>query len=198
MSSFFVGCLARKKNLALCSCSGDFNIFPTRSVGGPPGAYKMQLPLSSKDYGEFCVVAVSNLGTNASSILITGAELSSLAALDSTGNTTYDDQSYVKGINFVCGGNSTLTPNETWERISNAQGYIFIRITSGTFVTVSIKFREKIMKVVPGPMRTVHPEDMEQMNYLRERRIQRSVLGNEGEIEEYGRRPGKPGRIATW
>lgn len=180
-------------------CSNDeYNYHPSITVGGPPGTYKVNPPVLSMQYAEFCVVAVSCRAAGPTMMLVSGSD--NQAALDVTGNTTYNDNSSVRGAFYVAGTNSTTTPQEIWERIANSQGNVFVTITGGTSAFITIKFRERIIKRIQGPLKAM-PQDMvvrgdyNQIHHEREKRIQESVFGEAGEQETLDKRVVNLGRI---
>ena len=164
----------------------QYNVFPSVSIGGPPGTYQLRVPVTSNLQVEFTPVVASATGA-AGIILLSGVDTP--PAIDTSGATTYNDTSYLRTLAFAIPLNDTATFNEIWEQVSNTQGYIFMRIIGATFAIVTIKFRVKILAKVPAPFRTVDPELTEQYHYLRADRIREAVLNSEGEKKEYGTRP---------
>lgn len=167
----------------------NYNLFPSQTIGGPPGLYKMRCPVPSKELAEFCVVSISNFLTNPSTILVSGTDQPPI--IDTTGTTTFDDTSFQRCQLYSLAVSSSVTPNEQWDIITSPQGYIFVRIIGGACSFVTIKFREKILRAIPAPARTVNPNESEQYHQERAKRVQSMVLGKEGELEEYGKRPGQ-------
>jgi hypothetical protein len=84
---------------------------------------------------------------------------------------TLSDQSIPLGVFLQVNANETLMCNPTWERVTNSQKRVFIRIdnnAAGGYSTyIVIRFRVRLLAVVPGVVPTVHAELEHQANLQR-------------------------------
>lgn len=167
----------------------NYNFFPSLTIGGPPGLYKVRCPVPSKELAEYNVVSIANFLTNPATVLVSGTDQP--PAIDTTGASTFDDTTFQRCQAYSLAVSSSITPNEQWDIITSPEGYVFVRIVGGVCTFVTIKFREKILRAIPAPARTVNPNEPEQYHQLRAKKVQNMVLGKEGELEEYGSRPGQ-------
>jgi len=178
--------------------SEDYQYFPCVMVGGGPGDYLVRCPVSSSKEFEFAVVAIGNTQAKFMTVQVSG--VGPPKPLDGTQASTYNDTSFVPAMVFTLQtNNASAFPNVFYDRITNADGIVYIRIDGGNpgVAYVTIKFRVKILRVIPAPFQTVHPDAMAAMHKEREIRIQQSVLQREGELVTYGKQPGPAGTIIT-
>ncbi len=176
----------------------DYTYFPSVMVGGGPGDYLVRAPVSSSKEFEFAVVAIAQ--TQSKFMTIQASGVGPPKPLDGTQASTYNDTSFVPAMVFTLQSNtSTAFPNIFYDRITNPDGIVYIRIDGGNpgVAYVTIKFRVKILRVIPAPFQTVHPDMVAAMHKEREMRIQQSVLSREGELLTYGHEPGPAGGIIT-
>lgn len=151
----------------MCDDCQNYNYFPTLTIGGPSGDYKIQCPVTSCQWAEYRVVTLAN-STNADThVIVSGDDKPIALPFDNTKIIT--DQNFIRGQVYYCLFASNVSPNARWDRITHSQKYVFVRIdTSGSgAVYVGIQFRARYLKVIPGPAETVHPEHEHQMNLLR-------------------------------
>jgi len=177
----------------------EYIYFPSFTVGGPPGQYTARCPIpSDAAYAEFCIVGVSNFGGASATAIISG--IGPVVDLDftATGVALYNDQSAIQGQLHRLNQQLTNYPNETWDRIANPLGAVFISVgnkagTAPNNTLVTLKFRVKVLNRIPRPALTVEPSEESQYNQERARRVEAAVLGREGEYEIYGQSPRTPG-----
>lgn len=177
-------------------CSHDeYNYFPSVTIGGPPGNYILRPPVPSYQNIEFCVVSYVCGLAGPGNALVSGSEPTN--TIDLTATSTFNDNAFLRGQFYRAGTNGSMTPTETWERITHPQGNIFVLIVGSTTSYLTIRFREKILNRIPAPATTVHPSQEHLTHKERERRIEQAVLGTEGELETHGKRPARPGTVRS-
>ena len=153
----------------------DYQYFPSRTIGGPTGDYELLSPIPNGKWAEFLITDVTFGTATVSSVLISGDSKLSQLVYDGSKAIGLADgkegQSFVTGIPFRDNniGLSIIGPMP-WERITNSQQKVFVRIdtTDGASVYVTIKFRERLLKIIPGPAVQVHPDHQHQLNIARE------------------------------
>lgn len=151
----------------MCKDCENYNYFPTMTIGGPSGDYKIQCPVVSCQWAEYRVVSLAN-STNADShIIVSGDDVPKALPFDNT--KTLTDQAFIRAQVYYALFASNVTPNARWDRITHSQKYVFIRIDTGATAAcyVGIQFRTRYLKVIPGPAETVHPEHEQQINLAR-------------------------------
>jgi len=177
----------------------DYLYFPTVSIGGTPGNYILRCPLpSNADYAEVAVIVFSNAGTASMTATVSGAELQQDPLMIAGVTNIFNDQTFIRGAIYRAGVNGVVTPTESWERVTDAQGRIFVTLGAGGVGSpvqgyVSLKVRVHIKNRIPQPATTVIPSEEPQYHQERARRIEAAVLGREGEYEIYGKSPRTPG-----
>ena len=152
----------------------DYQYFPSRTIGGPTGDYELISPIPSGKWAEFLIVDVTFGTGTTSSVLVSGnAKFPQLAYDGSKAIGLADGKggSAITAIPFRDNniGLSIIGPMP-WERITNSEQKVFVRIDTadGASVYVTIKFRERILKIIPGPPVQVHPDHAHQLNIARE------------------------------
>ncbi len=176
----------------MCTDIDNYTSIPAMTVGGPPGDYIIRCPIPSSEYAEFSIVSVAVIGNNSAVIQASG--LDRPRTLDTSGTSVYNDTTFIRSQVTQCPANTSIPIGDSfYDRIGNERGDVFIRIDGAVAAFVTVKMRVKKLTKIPAPFTTVHPEDREQYHYERERRIQDATLGQEGEMEVYGTRPGRPG-----
>lgn len=176
--------------------SQDYQYFPSQMIGGGVGDYLVRVPVSSSKEVEFAVLAITNTQGKTMTIQVSG--VGPPKTLDGTQNSSYNDTSFVPSMVFSTQANTASTlPTPVYDRVTNADGIVYVRVdgAGGSCAYVTIKFRVKILRVIPAPFTTVHPDAMAAMHKEREMRIQQSVLQTEGELVTYGKQPGPAGTI---
>lgn len=170
--------------------SEKWNYFPSIAVGGAPGDYIARVPVASNQFAEFMVVGIANGATTQANVIISG--MTDSLGVDFSGTSLYNDTFQINGQVYRCGTNTTLNPAESWERVANSQGMVWIHVQNAACCIVTIRFRVKILAKIPAPFRTVHPNEEQQYNYMREDRIRQAVLNQEGMAIEYGSEQSQP------
>lgn len=152
----------------MCKCSDDFNYFPPITVGGPTGDYYITTPVTSARWTEYAIVSVANGDGGSASIFITGDDKPLQLAYDGTKTLTAD--TFIQGIAVrVASTTTTSFDSDAWFRVTHSQKRVFIRIDAGSSSScyVTLRFRDKLVTVVPGPAVTVHPDHQQQLNIAR-------------------------------
>lgn len=173
-----------------------YNYFPAQMIGGGIGDYLVRVPVSSSKEVEFAVLAITNTQGKTMTIQVSG--VGPPKTLDGTQNSSYNDTSFVPAMVFTTQANTASTlPTPVYDKVTNADGIVYVRIdgAGGSCAYVTIKFRVKIIRVIPAPFNTVHPDAMAAMHKEREMRILDRTLQTEGELAVYGQQPGQPGRV---
>jgi hypothetical protein len=151
---------------------------PPRTIGGATGNYVLNSEITSNRWVEFAVDSIANGDVGTSTVFISG-DAPMGAALDYTGlaNNSYGIQtststtkdSAVRGTPYRIPATSTIIINGPWQRITNSEDKVYIRIDAGTnnscYVTISERIKELV--TVPGIALTVHPDHSQQMNIAR-------------------------------
>ncbi len=180
----------------MCTDIDNYTSVPAMTVGGPPGDYIIRCSIPSSEYAEFSIVSIAVVGNN--SAVIQSSGLDRPRTLDTSGSSIYNDTTFIRSQVIQCPANNSIPIGDSfYDRIANERGDVFIRIDGAVAAFVTVKMRVRKLTKIPAPFVTVHPENKEQYNYERERRIQEAVLGQEGELEVYGTRPGRKGQVRT-
>jgi hypothetical protein len=149
--------------------------FPARIVGGATGDYFIDCDVKSCRWAEYIVTGISNGAASASTIVVSGnikpGDLNYVGAAGTALNGTSDGAgNYVLGNSFtVLASTSIPAPMVLWERIQHSAKRVFIRINAGSNNScyVNIRFRIAVLKRIPGPAHTVHPEHGQKLNDAR-------------------------------
>ena len=166
--------------------------FPARIVGGGTGNYEIECDVESCQWAEYMVVGISNGAVaGQGAVIVNGNSRASIqAGLDYTaaaGKSLNKDNS-LKGMAWtLLASTSQPAPMTYWERITNSEKRVFVRIDaqSSCSMYVSIRFRIAVLKIIPGPSVTAHPDHAHQVNIARSDAT-RQRLGLEQEITEGG------------
>jgi hypothetical protein len=155
-----------------------YNEFPTQTIGGAAGDYSLTCPVTSARWVEYCVVSVAGNGN----VVVSGN--SKPSALKYDGSVTLSDGAEVVGIAYSQNGTVTSV-SPRWERVSNSQKKVFIRIdpSTGASVYVSIKFRARLLDKVPAQVVAVHPDHAQQLNIARAEAVKERLKIVETETE---------------
>jgi hypothetical protein len=158
-------------------CAGTdptYEEFPPVTIGGPTGNYFITSPIVSCRWAEFCVDLIVNGDGGTGAVVISGSVGGGFppAALDYTGIATnkFSDDAIFKGWPIRVPATSTTMINSSWERITNSQKRIHVRIdaAASTSLYLTLRFRVKVLERLPGPSHEVHPDYWENMNKARE------------------------------
>lgn len=151
-------------------CDHEYNQFPARTIGGPAGDYIIRCPVQSNRWAEYQIVAIA--AQVAAQVVVSGD--SKPVALLYDGSKKLSDDSFFVGTAYTLSANQpSITPSVGWERITDSQGQVFVRLDAagGNSVYVTVRFRTKILTVIPGPAETIHPDLGHQMNIKRSQNI---------------------------
>lgn len=168
----------------MCEHAEDYEYFPAITVGGPAGDYSIATPTSSNRWTEFSIVSITNGDGGAGSVVISGNSKPKAVAID--GSVTLNNDNVIKGIICRVAASATVSPGgDSYERVTNSEKKVFLRIdpAASTSIFVAIRFRNRLLKVIPGPSTTVHPDNMQALNNARADAT-RARLGLDKEIEE--------------
>jgi hypothetical protein len=166
----------------------DYEEFPSRTLGGGSGSYELLCDVTSCHHAEFIIVSV----TTGDAVGITKVFVSgngpqpANAKLDYAGTTgaALNKDNAAKGMAFsLLASTCIFAPMQFWERITDSQKKVYVRIDTpaSNSVYASIRFRIARLKVIPGPSTTVHPDNMQAMSQARADAV-RQRLGLEEEI----------------
>lgn len=167
-----------------------YNYFPPITIGGPTGDYIVTAPITSCRWAEFAVDTIVNGDGGTGAIVVSGN--SAPKALDYTGSSAikFSDDVQLKAWPVRIPATTTQYINSDYERITNSQKRVFVRIdaAASTSIYVTLRFRVKPHRIIPGPSPTVHPDAMENMNKLRSETAKQRLqeLGIPGYAEEEG------------
>jgi hypothetical protein len=164
--------------------------FPSRIIGGGTGVYEIQCDVTSCQFAEYMIVSISN-GAVAGhgAVLINGNSRSAAAnGLDyaATAGKSLNKDNSIKGMVFtLVASTSIFAPMTYWERITDPEKRVFVRIDAqaSCSIYVSLRFRIAVLKTIPAPAVTVHHEQPEVLNAARADAV-RQRLGLEKEIEQ--------------
>ncbi len=151
----------------------DYNVFPSMTIGGPTGDYFLECPVTSGRWVEYKVVQVVNGSGDIASIVISGDSVPVALAYD--GSRLLSNDVSIRGQAYRVPINSTLVGQcHNWDRVTHSQKRVYIRIdgpgaAASAFVT--IKFRVKLLTIIPGPTETTHPDLGHQLNIQRAENI---------------------------
>jgi hypothetical protein len=152
----------------MCKGSDDFNYFPPITVGGPTGDYYITTPVTSSRWTEYAIISVANGDGGIASIFLTGDDKPSQLVYD--GSKILSADAFVPGVAIrVASTTTTSFDSDAWFRVTHSQKRVFIRIDAGASSScyVTLRFRDKLVTVVPGPSVTVHPDHQQQLNIAR-------------------------------
>lgn len=149
----------------------EYNYFPPITIGGPTGNYFVDCPVQSGRWAEYAIVS---LHSDTSCDFVVSGD-SAPQDLDFTGATTLSADAYVSGV--TCGTATTRESvsfqGDVFYRITHSQKRVFVRVNvaSGHAGYITIRFRVKLISIIPSPSPTVHPDAMQNMNIAREQSI---------------------------
>ncbi len=157
-------------------CCENYNYFPAITIGGPTGDYFLDTPVASNRWTEYQIVQIAN-GAQAAKVFVTGDNDKPPQLLYDGSNTLSNDAS-VRGLAFQIPASTTIVGDSNqWDRITHSQDRVFVRIDAAadksTYVT--IRFRVRILTIIPGPAESVHPDLAHQLNIQRSERIKERV-----------------------
>jgi hypothetical protein len=157
----------------------EYNTFPSLIVGGTSGDYLVQAPVTSCRWAEFQIVSIAN-GSYPAQVLVSGS--SAPKQLDYTGSKTLSNDTALRGQAYTVPNGETLVPAvQQWDRITDSQRRVFIRIdnaaSNSTYIT--IRFRVRLLTVIPDSRDMVHPTLEHQKNLQRAERIRERVEDNQ-------------------
>jgi len=160
-------------------CDVNYNVLAPLVIGGPTGDYFVACPVQSARWSEFSIICVSNGHSGVASIFVSGDDVPKQP--DYTGlstNVTSGDSYFNNALAIRVPIDTSLpfTP-DTWFRVTNSQKKVFVRIdvTSGGSAYVTLRFRNRLLTVVPGPAPAEHPDSYHQMNLRREETTRQSL-----------------------
>lgn len=157
-------------------CDHDYNQFPAITIGGPAGDYFIDCPVPSARWAEYQVASIA--AQVAAQIVVSGASKPSSLVYDGSKTLSGDTNSgasaaFVGQAYTVSANQPSITPSDGWERITHSQRRVFVRIdvANGNSCYVTIRFRTKLLTIIPGPTPTTHPDLGHQMNIQRSKNI---------------------------
>ena len=146
-----------------------YKYFPPITIGGPTGDYFVTCPVTSCEWAEFAVDTVVNGDGGTGAIVISGNSVP--VALDYSGSSVikFIDQVQLKAWPVRIPSTTTQFINSDYERITNSMKRVFVRIdaAASTSMYITLRFRIKMLDIVPGPASTVHPDHAHKMNEMR-------------------------------
>jgi hypothetical protein len=153
----------------MCSCHDEsYAYLPPMTVGGPSGSYFIECPTQSCRWAEFSLITMS--ANDIATFVVSGD--SPQSAVDTTGAVTLNGDTYSPSIigSSITGGQCVTYDPLSYYRISNSQKRVFITIvvTTGKSAYVSLRFRVKLITMVPGPAPAEHADSFHQINLRRE------------------------------
>ena len=153
------------------------------TVGGPAGNYTAQ-PRLNGAYYEYRVLNLA-YGTNGGSAII-GTQKSTYRAIDTTGGTTYNDDTAINGSVYVGGAMSSVIGNAEWFEMPRDKALnIGINVSAGGAIYVTLQFRVRPITIIPGKaVQAPSPDDGHQLNIARSEKIIDHV-----NTQQYGLRP---------
>ncbi len=167
--------------------------FPSRIVGGAAGFYEIECDVESGMWAEYLIVAISNGAVAGQAAgIINGNSRESLKSFTSGLNyvggagTALNKDNGVKGMAFtMVASTSIFAPMTYWERITNSERRVFMRLDpqASSSMYVSIRFRIAVLKAVPELPVTVHHEQPEILNAARADAV-RQRLALQKEIDQ--------------
>lgn len=151
-------------------CKGDgYNYYPPITIGGPTGDYSVPCPVTSCQWAEFAIDSVANGDGGTGACVISGNSVPK--ALDYTGlaANTFTDNTFLKGWPVRIPATTTQYINSDYERITHSSKRVFVRIdaAASTSMYVTVRFRTKVLAVIPGPSHEVHPDHAHTLNQAR-------------------------------
>lgn len=146
-----------------------YNYFPCVTIGGPAGDYNLQCPVLSCRTAEYAILGIAYPGSGNPGTVVVSGNAPPLTP-DTSGLVIISADTSLQGQVFRCPDNGQLLPPVIYNRITHSDKKVFVRLdpASNKDIYVTIKFRVKPIKVVPGPATTVHPDHQHQMNIARE------------------------------
>jgi hypothetical protein len=152
----------------------EYVTFPAVTIGGGTGNYEIACDVSNGQWAEYAVITVTNgVVSGQASALVNGNSRASIpSALNyvAGAGTSLNKDNSVKGTNYVVNNTlQCLTPPLRWERITNSERRVFVRIDAQASCSayVSLMFRIAVLKIVPSMPVTVHPSEMDRLNDAR-------------------------------
>lgn len=156
-----------------------YTLLPALTIGGAAGDYFVICPTVSCEWAEFAIDSIANGDGGTGAVVVSTASVPK--ALDYTGISTNNmgasgnantQDAHVVGTAYRIPATTTQIINGTWERIINSEKKVYIRIdpAASTSLYVTLRFRIKMLAVVPGPSVEVHPEHEQQLNIARSAR----------------------------
>src|SRR6266487_2080323 len=111
----------------------EYTEFPARIIGGLTGVYEIQADVTSCLFAEYMVVAISNGAVaGQAAVLVNGnSRAAAKTGLDYTGITTsaLNKDNVLPGMAFtLVASTSIFAPMTYWERITNPEKRVFVRI----------------------------------------------------------------------
>ncbi len=168
----------------MCETCENYNEFPAITIGGPTGDYTLDVPVQSCRWAEYQVASIA--AQVAAQVVVSGDSKPAALAYDGS-KTLSNDTSFVGQAYTLSANQPSITPNDGWTRITHSQKRVFVRIDgvgAGNSCYVSIRFRARLHKVIPGPAEATHPDLGHQMNIQRAERIKDRVAKTRAGIPE--------------
>lgn len=168
----------------MCDHCGLYNYFPAQVIGGPTGDYTIDAPVGSNRWAEYQIVEIAN-GAQAATVVVSGDDKPSALSYD--GSKILNDNTFLRGHAFQVPASNTIRGDTgNWDRITHSQKRVFVRIDSAADKScfVVIRFRVRMLTIIPGPSETVHPDLGHQINIQRAKNIQDHIDKNRAGIPE--------------
>jgi len=167
----------------MCEHCSLYNYFPPVTIGGTSGDYMIQAPVDSNRWAEYQVVEIAN-GAQAATVCVSGDSKPIAPVFD--GSKTVNGDERINGHVFNIPASVTQQcDTQQWDRITHTQHRVFARIDNAanksTYVT--IRFRVRLLTIIPSPAKETHPDLGHQLNIERANNIQDHI--NKLRKEEY-------------
>lgn len=177
----------------------SYEEFPPITIGGPTGDYFITAPVVSCRWAEFAVDLVVNGDGGTGAVVISGSVGGGNPpkALDYTGSAAikFSDDAYLKGWPIRIPATTTQLVNSSWERITNSQKRVYLRIdaAASTSIYITLRFRVKVLSHIPGPSHEIHPDYEDVLNAARSETTRQRLrdMGIPGYAEEEPLETGK-------
>ncbi len=161
----------------------EYNQFPAITIGGPAGDYSIDCPVLSNRWAEYQVASIAS--QVAAQFVVSGDSKPAAMVYDGS-KTLTGDTSIVGQVYTLSANQPSIVPGDGWERITHSQKRVFVRIdvAGGNSAYITIRFRAKLLTVIPGPAETVHPDLGHQMNIQRSENIKNHLKKTRAGIPE--------------
>lgn len=150
---------------------GPYNYFPAVTIGGTTGDYAIEAPVGSNRWAEYQIVEIAN-GANAATVVVSGDAPPITPVFDGSKTISGDERISGHVFNLPASVTQQCDTNQ-WDRITHSQHKCFVRIdnASNKSTYVTIRFRVRLLTIIPGPPKETHPDLGHQLNIERAENI---------------------------